>query len=64
MSGTIEITFSDDVFGAGFGSEWLVIDFEDGLEDICIPSGADRGANASVRKVAAEVLDDRVVVSH
>lgn len=38
--GALEITFTDDVFGA-VGSEWLVIDFKDGLEDVCIPVGVD-----------------------
>ncbi len=64
VANTIEITFSDDYFGVGLGSEWLVIDFKDGLEEICLPvSRLDPGANASLRKVGAEVPDDRAVVS-
>lgn len=62
-AGTIEITFTNDIFGVGFGSEWLVIDFKDGLEDVCIPAGGvDHGANAPVRKVVEVVLEERAVV--
>ncbi len=66
MVHSIEISFSDDYFGIGIGigSQWLAIDFGDGLAQICLPEGRlDPGANASLRKVGAEVPDDRAVVA-
>lgn len=59
LAGTIEITHTSDVFGAADGAEWLLIDFMDGLEDVCIPIGA----NASPQKVHAEVVVVPVTMS-